>query len=45
MTKRKWFLLFGAIVFGVSTSWFISELIGLKATSDGVLASPLTIRI
>jgi hypothetical protein len=45
MTKQKWFLLFGAVAFVVSTGWFVSELVGLKTSSDGVLAQPLTIRI
>jgi hypothetical protein len=45
MTKQKWFLLFGAVAFVVSTGWFVSELVELKTSSDGVLAQPLTIRI
>ena len=45
MTKQKWFLLFGAVAFVVSTGWFVSELVGLKTSNDGVLAQPLTIRI
>jgi hypothetical protein len=43
--KQKWFLLFGAVAFVVNTGWFVSELVGLKTSSDGVLAQPLTIRI
>jgi hypothetical protein len=45
MTKRKWVWLLGSVVFGVSTGWFVSEFVASKASSDGVLASALTIRI
>ena len=45
MTERKWFLLLGAVALAVTSGWFVSELAGLKASSDNVLAPPLTIRI
>jgi hypothetical protein len=45
MTKQGWFLLFGAVAFLASTSWFVSELAGLKTKSDDTLAQALKVRI
>jgi hypothetical protein len=45
MAKRTWFVLIGSVAFVVTTGWFVSELVGLKTSCDGVLAQPLTIRI
>jgi hypothetical protein len=45
MTKQRWLLLFGSVAFLVSTGWFVSELVGLKTNSEGMLAQALTVRI
>jgi len=38
MTKQRWFLLVGLVVFLVSAGWFVSEPVGLKTSVDGLLA-------
>jgi hypothetical protein len=38
MTKQRWFLLFGAVAFLASTSWFVSAPVGLETSISGVLA-------
>jgi hypothetical protein len=45
MTKRTWFVLIGSVAFLMSTGWFFSQWVGVKTSSDGLLAQPVTIRI